>query len=165
VAATAVAQGADRLTYDQEDDMSFTYSTGSKTRSRQLRRDVRVALGSSSEQLPDILQVLAAARALGALLDNASGGRFGIAIHDFNPPSTDVGQGEQAIPVGTAIEYVTEARRARAERVERERAERDGFNPWWGDKVVAAADRERAARAEDKREAEAFQAGRLDGGR
>jgi hypothetical protein len=101
---------------------SFTYSTGSRTRSRHLRRDVRTALGTSSDNLPDILQVLAAARALGALLDNASGGRFGIAIHDFNPPSLDVGQGSQSIPVGTAVTYVTEAREA-----EREWARRDAL--------------------------------------
>lgn len=33
----------------------------------------------------------------------------------------------------------------------------DGYHPWWGDKALAAADAEKAARREDRREAEEFQ--------
>jgi hypothetical protein len=117
---------------------SFTYSTGSKTRSRHLRRDVRVALGSSSEQLPDVLSVLTAARALGALLDNASGGAFGLAVWDFE-------KGE-SIPVGSAVEKVVNVRQAERERVERIRAQ---FAP----------------ETDPAFQALAHQAGRLDGGR
>jgi hypothetical protein len=148
----------------------YDYRDGSKTRSRHLRRDVRQALGTSSDSLPDILQVLAAARALGALLDNASGGRFGISIHDFNPPSLDVGQGSQSIPVGTAVTYVTEAREAERERVERVRAQltyerRDALMT----EALGVAPGE-TLKLDDPAVDPAFaalahQAGRLDGGR
>lgn len=134
------------------------YTAGSKTRSRQLRRDVRQALGTSSDQLPDVLDVLAAARALGALLDNASGGRFGISVFDFTarlPLDVEVASRtpqdhperfarEAFIPVGTAVEIVTELRRAERERREREDAERvareAGRAQAWADR-----DAERAA--------------------
>ncbi len=87
----------------------FDYTTGSKTRSRHLRRDVRRALGSSSEQLPDVLDVLSATRALAALLDNASGGAFGLAVWDFK---------DGAIPIGSAVEKVVNVRQAEREREE-----------------------------------------------
>ena len=84
------------------------YSAGSKTRSRHLRRDIRTSLGTSADPLPDVLDVLAAARALGALLDNASGGRYGISIHVFN--DSEAALIGRSVPTGTAIEQVADAR-------------------------------------------------------
>ena len=83
-----------------------SYTAGSKTRARGLRRDVRSSLGTSNDPLPDVLQVLCAVRALQALLDNACGGRFGLAIHDFKPyPGA-----ADKLPIGDAVSIVLDAR-------------------------------------------------------
>lgn len=60
----------------------FAY-TGSKTRRKDYRRRIRNILGTSSDDAPTILHALDAARELGALVDVASGGRFGIAVYDM----------------------------------------------------------------------------------
>jgi hypothetical protein len=90
----------------------FDYSHGTRTRARQNRRDVRAELGPGSTDLPDVIHVLRAARALGALLDNASDGRFGISVHDFSKTALD---DNQDIPVGDAIVIVLDARRREQE--------------------------------------------------
>ncbi len=55
----------------------------SRTRQRELRRQIRSRLGTSRDSAPDLRSLLEVARSLGAMLDNESNGRFGIAIHDF----------------------------------------------------------------------------------
>ena len=84
------------------------YTDGSRTRSRNLRRDVRNELGTSSSDLPDVIAVLRAARALAALLDNASGTAFGLSVHRFST-------GED-VPIGDAISLVLTAREVERQR-------------------------------------------------
>lgn len=56
---------------------------GSKTARREYRSSIRAVLGTTRDPAPDALDALAAARHLGALLDAATAGRYGIAVYDF----------------------------------------------------------------------------------
>lgn len=53
---------------------------GTKTRRREIRRDVRRLLGTSSDGAPTLTQALEAADQLKRIIDLASGGRYGLAI-------------------------------------------------------------------------------------
>ncbi|MDH5295308.1 MAG: hypothetical protein OEW91_16680 [Acidimicrobiia bacterium] len=57
-----------------------TSHDGTKTRRREIRRDVRRLLGTSSEGAPNLAQALAAADQLKRIIDLASGGRYGLSI-------------------------------------------------------------------------------------
>ncbi len=56
---------------------------GTKTRRREYRRRIRAVLGVSHDDAPNAIEALFAARHLGALLDCATAGRYGIAVYDF----------------------------------------------------------------------------------
>lgn len=91
----------------------YEYRHGTRAQARENRRNVRAELGTSGDNLPDVLAVLRAARALAALLDNASGGAYGLSVHRFFGPDQGVD-----VPIGTAITEVVERRQA--ERLVRE---------------------------------------------
>lgn len=83
-------------------------TTGTKTHRRELRRDVRSTLGTSSDDAPTVLQALRAASALQRILDAASGGRYGLAVVDLHR----VGMGplnEAIINTSVATEHVRKA--------------------------------------------------------
>ncbi|MBA2740987.1 MAG: hypothetical protein H0U46_03145 [Actinobacteria bacterium] len=102
---------------------------GTRTRQRKLRRDVRSDLGTSSDPAPSLRALLSAARALGAMLDNESGGRFGISIHDFDGHT--VTEHTADIPVGIAIGLLVNAERWERERNERLSASADERHVGW----------------------------------
>lgn len=52
---------------------------GTKTRRREIRRDVRMHLGTSSDPVPSLDACLRAARELARMIDLASNGRYGLA--------------------------------------------------------------------------------------
>lgn len=53
---------------------------GTKTRRRDIRRDIRRVLGTSNEDAPTLRQALLAADDLKRIIDLASGGRYGLAV-------------------------------------------------------------------------------------
>jgi hypothetical protein len=75
-----------------------------KTRLRELRRNVRRVLGTSSDGVPEANAVLNAARDIGSMLDIATGGEFGIAVYDFRTQKTH--------PVGNIIDYRSKCQQA-----------------------------------------------------
>jgi hypothetical protein len=58
---------------------AFPYS-GNKTQRREIRRNVRNWLGTSSDDAPTLETALAAADELKRIIDLASGGRYGLAV-------------------------------------------------------------------------------------
>ncbi len=78
-------------------------SRNSVTRRKQLRKIIRRTLGTSSDNAPDVFQTLEAARALAALMDLASGERYGIAIYDFTDGSSH--------PIGSIVQRLTDAKK------------------------------------------------------
>lgn len=78
---------------------------GTVTRRKQLRQVVRNTLGPGSDPAPTVRGTLAAADSLKALLDLASGGRYGLAVTDFSKQADDP---ERFIPISDAIAEVRE---------------------------------------------------------
>lgn len=54
--------------------------SGTRTRRRDARRDLRRIIGTSSDDAPGLLAALDAAEQLRRIIDMASGGRYGLAI-------------------------------------------------------------------------------------
>ena len=79
-------------------------ATGHKTRLRVLRRDIRTELGTTRDPVPSVEQLLEALAHLGAMLDLASGGAYGVAVYEFK-----TGQHLSARSVKTARRQKAEA--------------------------------------------------------
>lgn len=58
---------------------------GTKTRRKQLRRSIRMGLGSSTDPAPNVETALDAAFFLDRMLADASGGRFRLLVQDHSP--------------------------------------------------------------------------------